>query len=69
MFVYEKNLAKLGQIADSTIENIELFSAEQLKKAEVEIKRLGKALAAASKAVQKMEEVLPDEGLDTDPEE
>lgn len=69
MFVYEKNLAKLGQIADSTIENIELFSADQLKKAEVEIKRLGKALAATLKAMQKVEEELPDEGLDTDPEE
>lgn len=69
MFVYDKNIAKLNQIAETTIENIDLFTSEQLEKAAVEIKRLGKAIAAAQKAMQKLEEELPDEGLDTAPEE
>ena len=69
MFVYDKNIAKLTQIAETTIENIDLFTSEQLEKAAVEITRLGKAIAAAQKAMQKLEEELPDEGLDTAPEE
>ena len=64
MFVYEKNLSKLGQIVETTVENIELLSLQQIEDALVSAKRLSKVLSDAKKVLEKS-----DEGLDTQPEE
>lgn len=69
MLVHDKNLAKLDQIADSTVEHITLFTQEQIEAATAAVKRLAKALTEAKKAFIKVAEALPEEEVDNDPEE
>jgi sigma54-dependent transcription regulator len=71
MLVHDKNLAKLDQIADTTVESIDLFSQEQIENAIAAVKRIAKSLTEAKKSFAKPVEVVEvtDEEVDNDTEE
>ena len=71
MLVHDKNLAKLDQIADTTVESIDLFSQEQIENAIAAVKRIAKSLTEAKKSFVKPVEVVEvtDEEVDNDTEE
>lgn len=68
MNVHDKNLDKLEKITDVSIEYVDVFTQEQVDRAIAALRRMTKAMQAASRAFAKVQEELPEE-VDTDPEE